>query len=78
MNFNNILIGSEDPQRLTDYYTKLFGEPTWSDGSYTVWQLGSGSFTVGKHDQVGRLNLCRPRKLIALRIDFEELQARDA
>ena len=28
MDFNSILIGSEDPQRLADYYTKLFGEPS--------------------------------------------------
>ena len=28
MNLNTVLIGSEDPKRLTDYYTKLFGKPT--------------------------------------------------
>ena len=42
MDFNSILIGSEDPARLVDYYTKLFGEPTMSDGGYTGWQLGIG------------------------------------
>ena len=35
MNFNSILIGSEDPQRLVEYYTKLFGAPGFSDGGYT-------------------------------------------
>ncbi len=52
MNFNSILIGSEDPQRLVDYYTKLFGEPGFSDGGYTGWQLGSGFVTVGPHSEV--------------------------
>ena len=52
MNFNSILVGSEDPQRLVDYYTKLFGQPTMSDGGYTGWQVGSGFFTVGAHDEV--------------------------
>ena len=52
MNFNSILIGSEDPQRLVEYYTKLFGEPTMSDGGYTGWLIGSGFVTVGPHDQV--------------------------
>ncbi len=52
MNFNSILVGSEDPQRLVDYYTKLFGQPTMSDGGYTGWQIGSGFFTVGAHDEV--------------------------
>ena len=27
MDFNSILIGSEDPKRLVDYYTKVIGEP---------------------------------------------------
>jgi predicted enzyme related to lactoylglutathione lyase len=52
MNFNSILIGSEDPQRLVDYYSKLLGEPTWNDGGYTGWVIGSGAMTVGPHDQV--------------------------
>ena len=52
MNFNSILIGSEDPQRLVDYYTKLFGAPGWNDGGYTGWLIGSGAVTVGPHDQV--------------------------
>jgi predicted enzyme related to lactoylglutathione lyase len=52
MNFNSILIGSEDPRRLTDYYTKLFGKPAMEDGGYTGWQIGTGWLTVGPHDQV--------------------------
>ncbi len=52
MNLNSILIGSEDPQRLVEYYTKLLGEPTMSDGGYTGWLIGSGWMTVGPHDQV--------------------------
>ena len=34
MNFNSILIGTDDPQRLADYYTKLFGEPALEEGGY--------------------------------------------
>ena len=52
MDLNSILIGSEDPARLVDYYTKLFGEPAMSEGGYTGWQLGTGWVTVGPHDQV--------------------------
>ena len=52
MNFNSILIGSEDPQRLVEYYTRLFGEPAWNEGGYTGWMIGSGSVTVGPHDEV--------------------------
>ncbi len=52
MNFNSILIGSEDPQRLADYYTKLFGDPGFSDGGYTGWLIGNGYVTVGPHSEV--------------------------
>ena len=52
MNFNSILIGSDDPQRLVDYYTSLFGEPGFSEGGYTGWQIGSGYVTVGPHSEV--------------------------
>ncbi len=52
MNFNSILIGSADPQRLVDYYTKLFGKPTMEDGGYTGWLIGSGFMSIGPHDQV--------------------------
>ncbi|HET7685482.1 MAG TPA: VOC family protein [Candidatus Limnocylindria bacterium] len=52
MNFNSILIGSEDPQRLVEYYANLFGEPGFSDGGYTGWQIGSGFVTVGPHSEV--------------------------
>ena len=52
MNLNGILIGSEDPGQLAAYYSKLFGEPTWNEGGYTGWMIGTGSVTVGPHDQV--------------------------
>jgi predicted enzyme related to lactoylglutathione lyase len=52
VNFNSILIGTEDPKRLTDYYRKLFGEPGFDDGGYTGWQIGTGYLTVGPHSEV--------------------------
>ncbi len=63
MDFNSILIGSEDPARLVEYYTKLFGEPAMSDGGYTGWQIGSGWLTVGPHDQVKGKN-AQPGRLL--------------
>ena len=52
MNFNSILIGSEDPKRLVEYYTKLIGEPVFSDEQYTAWTIGTGSVAVGPHSEV--------------------------
>jgi hypothetical protein len=52
MNLNSVLIGSEDPKPLVDYYTKLFGAPSGSEGGYTWWQVGTGGFTVSEHSEV--------------------------
>ncbi len=83
MNFNSILIGSEDPQRLADYYTKLLGEPTWNEGGYTGWLIGSGAVTIGPHDQV-KGKSAHPGRIIwniestDVQADFERFKAAGA
>jgi predicted enzyme related to lactoylglutathione lyase len=63
MNFNSILIGSEDATSLAAFYSKLFGDPIWNESGYTVWQLGSGAVTVGPHSEVSGRNP-QPGRLI--------------
>ncbi|TMB51840.1 MAG: hypothetical protein E6J50_03065 [Chloroflexi bacterium] len=83
MNFNSILIGSADPQRLVDYYSKLFGEPGMQEGGYAGWQLGTGFVTVGPHDQVTGKNT-QPGRLIwnietaDVKGEFDRLKAANA
>ncbi len=83
MNFNGILIGSEDPQRLADYYRKLFGEPGWDGDGYTGWMIGSGSITVGPHSEVHGAN-GEPGRIIwnietaDVRGEFDRLKAAGA
>jgi predicted enzyme related to lactoylglutathione lyase len=81
--FNSILIGSEHPERLADYYTKLFGEPGWNDGGYTGWLIGSGGITIGPHTEVHGKNE-QPGRLIwniestHVKEDFERFKAAGA
>ena len=83
MNLNSIMIGSENAERLKEYYTKLFGKPTWDDGSYVTWQLGSGAVTVAPHDQVKGQNR-EPGRIIwnietpDVKGEFKKLQAAGA
>ena len=44
--------GPTIPSTLVAYYTKLLGEPVFSGGGYTSWQIGSGNVTVGLHSEV--------------------------
>ena len=83
MNFNSILIGSENPERLVAYYTKLFGDPGWNDGGYVGWLIGSGGVTVGPHDQVKGMNQ-QPGRIIwniespDVKADFARFEAAGA
>ena len=53
LNFTSILIGSEQPTALVDFYTKVFDRPAdMSDGGYSGWQVGSGFLTVGEHSEI--------------------------
>ena len=83
MNFNSILIGSEDPKALVDYYSKLFGKPVMEEGGYAGWQLGSGFVTVGPHSEVHGKNR-EPGRVIwniettDVKGDFDKLKAAGA
>jgi predicted enzyme related to lactoylglutathione lyase len=83
MNFSGILIGSAQPQRLVEYYTKLFGTPGWDDGGYVGWAIGSGGVTIGPHDQVHGTN-AQPGRIIwniesvDVKADFDRFQAAGA
>ncbi len=52
MNFNSILIGSDNAERLTEYYTKVLGAPMMSEQGYTTWVIGNGAITVAAHSEV--------------------------
>jgi predicted enzyme related to lactoylglutathione lyase len=83
MNLNGVLIGSEDPERLVDYYTKLFGKPGFEESGYTGWQIGSGYITVSAHDQVKGKSTHPGRVILNLESsdvqgDFDRLKAAGA
>jgi predicted enzyme related to lactoylglutathione lyase len=79
MKLSSLLIGSEDPRKLKDYYTKLFGEPTFEDNGYFGWRLGDAAVTFGPHDAVKGKNREPGRILWNLETadvkgDFEKLR----
>src|SRR5260221_5895515 len=83
MNFNNILIGSADPQRLVEYYTRLFGKPAMEDSGYAGWQIGNGFVAVGPHSEVSGKNQ-HPGRLIwnvessDVKAEFDRMKAAGA
>jgi len=52
LNLNTVMIGTEDLDRLKDFYDKVLGEPGWAEGGYIGWQVGAGMLMIGPHSEV--------------------------
>jgi predicted enzyme related to lactoylglutathione lyase len=83
LNLNSILIGSEDPESLREYYAKLFGEPAFDGDGFSSWRIGTGWLSVGPHDQVKGKN-AHPGRILwnietpDVKAEFERLKAAGA
>jgi predicted enzyme related to lactoylglutathione lyase len=80
---SGILIGSDNPGRLVEFYTRLLGEPGWNQAPYTGWMVGAGTVMVGPHDEVHAANK-EPGRIIwnfeadDVKAEFERLRAAGA
>lgn len=52
LNFNNVMIGTEEPKAMKDFYSQVLGKPTWEDSAYVGWQAGSAGLMIGAHSEV--------------------------
>ena len=52
MNFNTVMLGTEDAKALTAFYAKIFGDPQWNDGGFTGWKIGDNYLMIGEHSEV--------------------------
>lgn len=53
LNFNSILLSTDQPKKLIEFYTKVFDKKAdWAEGDWAGFQVGSGFFSVGPHDKV--------------------------
>jgi predicted enzyme related to lactoylglutathione lyase len=80
LNLNSVLIGSEDPKALSDFYTKVFGKPAWDQDGFIGWQAGSGWLMVGPHSEVKGRNEMPGRILLNFETadvkgEFERIKA---
>ena len=53
LNFNSILLSSENYKALADFYKKVFEkEPEMNEDNYIGFLVGSCFFSIGAHDKV--------------------------
>lgn len=52
-NLNSILLFSEDPEKLVEFYKKVLNEdPGWEGGDFKGFRVGGGYLTIGPHNKV--------------------------
>ncbi len=57
LNLNSIMIGSSDSKALGAFYKKILDiKPSWEDGDWVSFQVGSSTLSIGAHDQVKGTN----------------------
>ncbi len=53
LNFNSVMMGSEDPKKLADFYSKVFDKkPDMEDNGFIGFSVGSAFLSIGAHDKV--------------------------
>jgi predicted enzyme related to lactoylglutathione lyase len=70
MKFSGVMIGSEDPDRLGEFYTKVLGEPGFHDGTWYGWGgTGNAGIMIGAHSDVHGSNAVPQRIMLTLEVD---------
>ncbi len=52
MKLGTIMLGSEKPKVLGEFYEKVLGKPDYSGEGWSGWTVGSSNFAVGEHSEV--------------------------
>ncbi|MDO8498491.1 MAG: hypothetical protein Q7S44_01780 [bacterium] len=64
LNFNSVLLSSQNPAPLVDYYKQVFQmDPQWSGGEFVGFKVGDGMVVIGPHDKVHGKSI-NPERLI--------------
>lgn len=73
MKLNGIMLGSENPQNLADFYTKVLGKPGWQQDDWFGYDAGGTNVMIGPHSEVKGVNQSPGR--IIMNFEIADLQA---
>lgn len=82
MKLNGVMLGSDNPHVLADFYTKILGKPGWHEGEWYGYGLG-GSLMIGPHSEVKGSNQTPGRIMMTfdsddVKKDFADIKAAGA
>lgn len=53
LNFNSLLLFSEEPKKLVEFYRKVLArEPKWQEEEYNGFEVGACALVIGPHSKV--------------------------
>src|SRR5919201_57827 len=74
LTFNNVMIGSEHPERWGVFYAGVFDRPAdMKEGGWYGWRFGTASFSVGEHSEV-KGQATEPQRVI-LNLETEDVRS---
>lgn len=69
MKFNGVMLGSDNPKVLGEFYTKVFGKPGWDEGGWYGYDIGGGNLMIGPHSEVKGRNDSPGRLMLSIETD---------
>jgi predicted enzyme related to lactoylglutathione lyase len=83
MRFTGIMLGSETPKVLGDFYTKVLGKPGWQQDDWYGFDAGGGNLMVGPHSEVKGVNQAPGRIMFTfetndIQADFNHIKSQGA
>jgi predicted enzyme related to lactoylglutathione lyase len=74
LNLNSIMLGSENPKALADFYEKVFEKkPDMADGEWFGFNMGACQLSMGPHDKV-KGKATQPERII-MNYETQDIQA---
>lgn len=54
LNLNSIMVGTMQPEKMAEFYEKVFQKaPDMKEGGWSGWLVGTTFFSVGEHSEMG-------------------------
>ena len=73
MKLHGVMIGTEDAAKLSLFYTKILGEPVFTDNGFFGYALGDSMLMLGGHSDIKGSNMSPARMM--MHFESEDVKA---
>ncbi len=83
MKLNGVMLGTDNPKALGEFYTKVFGKPGWQQDDWYGFMVGKANLMIGPHSEVKGKNANPQRSMVMIEStdvagDFAKIKAAGA